>query len=73
MLISMFENMLIKMENENPKNAQVLITEDHIKHIKSHIKYFYRSGMTSHILSHVYYALKKKKAGLSTFTLKDFL
>lgn len=52
---------IIRCENENPKNAKVLILDDHIAHIEGHFRYIFRRGMIVHILKHIkFHRLRKK-------------
>lgn len=63
---NMMSELLIKAENCDPREAKVLIFEDHGKHVKSHLKHIFRRGMLRHILSHVYWAWRKRRVGLPT-------
>jgi hypothetical protein len=64
-------DLLIKAENYDPRKAEVLILEDHAKHLKSHVKHIFRRGMLRHILSHIYWAWRKRRVGLPTVEINN--
>jgi len=63
------EDLLIAAENENPSFA--LIFDDHKKHLKSHIRYFWRPGMISHIWEHLKLWRHAVKNNIPKITLQD--
>lgn len=67
------EDLLIEVENQFPDRSVVLIIEDHGKHLLRHTRYFYRKGMVRHIFQHLKYMFLKRKQGLPTLSLDDFI
>jgi len=61
--------LLIEQENEYPKEAIVIIIEDHRKHLKSHIFHMYKPWMIVHIFRHLIIAYRKHREGLPTIDL----
>ena len=62
-------DLLVKVENENPDKAIVMIVDNHKKHLKSHIRFFYKKGMFKHIFRHIKLAYLKNKQKLPTIEL----
>jgi len=65
------KDLLIKVENQNPTDAIVMIVDDHMSHIKSHIRYIYKPAMILHVFKHLYWHYKRKKAGIPVIEMRS--
>jgi hypothetical protein len=58
------DRILIQVENEAPREAIVLITDDHVSHLKGHLKFFWKFGMVRHIFNHIKLKIEAKRRGI---------
>lgn len=65
--------LLIQVENESPRDAIVLISDDHQAHLRSHWKYFWKFGMLRHIFEHIKLKKEARKKGIPVIYLSEVL
>lgn len=64
------EDLIIKAENE--KGGEIcLITDDHKKHLKTHLKYIWKPRIFKHILKHFILMYKARKNGIPHISTEE--
>jgi L-ascorbate metabolism protein UlaG (beta-lactamase superfamily) len=67
------DQLLIQVENEVPKEAIVLITDDHAAHLKGHLRFFWKFGMLRHIFIHIKLKIEAKRKGIPVIHFSEVL
>lgn len=73
--MSLLENYLIEAENESLRSdcITVLDIDDHIMHLKSHIKFIWKLHVFTHCLKHITAYVRQKKNRTPSITLDEVL
>ena len=67
-----WEDALIQEENQNGPKF-VLITDDHERHMKGHLRSIHKPGMVRHLFEHLKLYIRAKSLGLPHISIEDII
>ncbi len=67
-----WEDALIQEENQNGPKL-VLITDDHERHLKGHLRSIRKPGMMRHLFKHLMLYIRAKSLGLPKLSLDEII